>query len=52
MNRRALELTGHFNQTAVGPVTGTRLAPVRELIAQSKRPWIAAQRPTSGSSSN
>jgi hypothetical protein len=34
MNRRALELTGHFNQTAVGPVTGTRLAPVRELIAQ------------------
>jgi hypothetical protein len=34
MNRRALELTGRFNQTAVGPVTDIRLAPVRELSAQ------------------
>ena len=34
MNRRALKLTGHFNQTAVEPVTGTRLAPMRELSAQ------------------
>jgi hypothetical protein len=34
MNRRALELTGHFNQTAVGPVNDILLAPVRELSAQ------------------
>ncbi len=34
MNRQALELTGRFNQTAVGPVTDTLLAPVRELSAQ------------------
>jgi hypothetical protein len=34
MNRRALELTDHFNQTAVGPVRDIRSVPVRELSAQ------------------
>lgn len=34
MNRRALELTGHLNQTEIGPVNDIRLAPVRELSAQ------------------
>ena len=34
MNRRALELTGHLNQTKMGPVNAIRLAPVRELSAQ------------------
>jgi hypothetical protein len=34
MNRRALELTGHLNQTEIGPVNDILLAPVRELSAQ------------------
>ena len=34
MNRRALELTGHLNQTEIGAVNDIRLAPVRELSAQ------------------
>ena len=34
MNRRALELTGHLNQTEIGAVNDTRLAPVRELSAE------------------
>ena len=34
MNRRALELIGHLNQTKMGPVNDIRLAPMRELSAQ------------------
>ena len=34
MNRRALELMSHFNQTEIGPVNDILLAPVRELSAQ------------------
>ncbi len=34
MNRRALELTGYFNQTEVGPVNDILLVPARELSAQ------------------
>ena len=31
MNRRALELMGHLNQTGIGPVSDIPLAPVHEL---------------------
>ena len=34
MNRRALELAGHINQTEIGPVNDIRLGPVRDLSAQ------------------
>ena len=34
MNRRALELTSHLNQSEIGAVSEIRLAPVRELSAQ------------------
>ena len=33
---RALELTGHLNQTEIGAVNDIRLAPVRELSAQTQ----------------
>ena len=34
MNRRALELTGHIDQTEIGAVNAIHLAPVRDLSAQ------------------
>ncbi|MEO6306583.1 MAG: hypothetical protein ABIO96_00965 [Nitrospiraceae bacterium] len=34
INSRALELTGHLNQTEIGPVHNIRSMPVRELSAQ------------------
>lgn len=34
VNRRALELTGHFRQAEHGPVNDVRSAPVRELSAE------------------